>query len=50
MKKREVAEFLAEPHIAVVAVTAPDGAPHAVPTWYEYRRGVLYHGRDRVQA
>src|SRR6266436_1556846 len=39
MKKREIAEFLAEPHIAVVAVTAPDGAPHAVPTWYEYRRG-----------
>lgn len=39
MTKREIAQFLAEPNIAVVAVTAPDGAPHAVPTWYEYRRG-----------
>jgi uncharacterized protein len=25
-------------------VTAPDGAPHAVPTWYEYRGGkVVFH-------
>jgi len=39
MNKREVAQFLAQPNIAVVAVTAPNGAPHAVPTWYEYRRG-----------
>jgi PPOX class probable F420-dependent enzyme len=39
MTKRAIAQLLAQPNIAVVAVTAPDGAPHAVPTWYEYRRG-----------
>jgi nitroimidazol reductase NimA-like FMN-containing flavoprotein (pyridoxamine 5'-phosphate oxidase superfamily) len=28
----------------VVAVPAPDGAPHAVPTWYEYKGGkVTFH-------
>ena len=32
MKKKEIDALLAQPHIAVLAVTAPDGAPHAVPT------------------
>ncbi|MGH7985766.1 MAG: pyridoxamine 5'-phosphate oxidase family protein [Candidatus Binataceae bacterium] len=39
MSKRDIERLLREPNIAVVAVTAPDGAPHAVPTWYEFRRG-----------
>jgi len=39
MTKRAIVQLLAQPNIAVVAVTALDGAPHAVPTWYEYRRG-----------
>jgi nitroimidazol reductase NimA-like FMN-containing flavoprotein (pyridoxamine 5'-phosphate oxidase superfamily) len=39
MTKREIARLLSEPNIAVVAVTAPDGSPDAVPTWYEYRAG-----------
>jgi PPOX class probable F420-dependent enzyme len=44
MSKREIDKLLAEPNIAVVAVTAPDGAPHAVPTWYEYKKGtVIFH-------
>ena len=44
MKKKEIDALLAQPHIAVVAVTAPDGAPHAVPTWYEYKGGkVTFH-------
>jgi PPOX class probable F420-dependent enzyme len=44
MKKRDIEKLLREPNIAVVAVTAPDGAPHAVPTWYEYRSGeVTFH-------
>ena len=44
MKKREIDELLSQPHIAVVAVTASDGAPHAVPTWYEYKAGkVTFH-------
>jgi PPOX class probable F420-dependent enzyme len=42
MTKREIAQFLTEPNVAVVAVTAPDGAPHAVPTWFEYRRGEAF--------
>jgi len=44
MSKREIESLLKEPNVAVVAVTAPDGAPHAVPTWYEYRGGeVVFH-------
>jgi PPOX class probable F420-dependent enzyme len=39
MTKREIDRLLVEPNVAVVAVTAPDGAPHAVPIWYEYRKG-----------
>src|SRR5215831_20813365 len=42
MTKREIAQFLTEPNVAVVAVTAPDGSPHAVPTWFEYRRGEAF--------
>jgi PPOX class probable F420-dependent enzyme len=44
MKKSAIDKLLKEPHIAVVATTAPDGAPHAVPTWYEYRAGeIVFH-------
>ena len=43
-RAKTASAFLAEPHIAVVACTAPDGAPHAVPTWYEYKSGkVTFH-------
>jgi PPOX class probable F420-dependent enzyme len=47
MKKKEIDQLLAQPHIAVVAVTAPDGAPHAVPTWYEYKGGKVAFHTDR---
>ncbi len=44
MTKREIDKLLKQPNVAVVAVTSPDGAPHAVPTWYEYRSGeVVFH-------
>ncbi len=44
MTRRQIDKLLKEPHVAVVAVTAPDGAPHAVPTWYEYRGGeAVFH-------
>ena len=44
MKKSAIEKLLRQPHIAVVAVTTPDGAPHAVPTWYEYNKGeVVFH-------
>ncbi|HUY27547.1 MAG TPA: PPOX class F420-dependent oxidoreductase [Candidatus Binataceae bacterium] len=44
MKKSAIDKLLKEPQIAVIAATAPDGAPHAVPTWYEYRAGeIVFH-------
>jgi len=44
MKKSAIEKLLREPNIAVVAVTAPNGAPHAIPTWYEYRAGeIVFH-------
>jgi PPOX class probable F420-dependent enzyme len=44
MKKKDIEKLLKKPIVAVVAVTAPDGAPHAVPTWYEYDNGqVVFH-------
>jgi len=39
MSKREIDVFLKQPHVAVMAVTAPDGSPHAVPVWYEWKGG-----------
>jgi PPOX class probable F420-dependent enzyme len=41
MKKRDIEKLLKKPIVAVVAVTAPDGSPHAVPTWYEYGDGLI---------
>ena len=44
MKKKDIEKLLKKPNVAVVAVTAPDGAPHAVPTWYEYVDGqIVFH-------
>jgi len=39
MTKREIDAFLKRPHIAVMAVNAPGGKPHAVPVWYEWKGG-----------
>src|ERR1700688_1845824 len=44
MTKDKIDELLAQPNVAVLAVTAPDGAPHAVPTWYQYDQAeVVFH-------
>lgn len=44
MKKKDIEKLLKKPIVAVVAVTAPDGAPHAVPTWFEYADGqIVFH-------
>ena len=44
MKKKDIEKLLKKPIVAVVAVTAPDGAPHAVPTWFQYSVGqVVFH-------
>jgi PPOX class probable F420-dependent enzyme len=41
MRKKDIEKMLKKPIVAVVAVTAPDGSPHAVPTWYEYDKGQI---------
>jgi len=48
MTKREIDAFLKLPNIAVMAVTAPDGCPHGVPVWYEWKGGAatLFMARD----
>jgi PPOX class probable F420-dependent enzyme len=43
----EVKAFLAEPNPAVVASLRPDGFPHSVATWYEWRDGQLLLNMDR---
>lgn len=37
--QHEAEQFLAEPHVGVLAVEAPGGPPAAVPLWYAYARG-----------
>jgi PPOX class probable F420-dependent enzyme len=40
----ELDEFLAQPHIAIVATASPGAVPHAMPIWYLWRDGkVLFH-------
>lgn len=39
MRKREIEALLKLPNIAVMGVIAPDGSPHSVPVWYEWRNG-----------
>jgi PPOX class probable F420-dependent enzyme len=34
--------FLKEARVAVLATVGADGAPHAVPVWYEYAGGKFY--------
>lgn len=48
MTKREIDALLKQPNVAVMAVTAPDGSPHAVPVWYEWKGGaaILFMFRD----
>lgn len=39
MEQPDAERFLAEPHVGVLAVAAPDGPPAAVPLWYDYKPG-----------
>lgn len=39
MPTDEAQSFLAEPHVAVIAVDEPGGPPLAVPVWYGYTPG-----------
>ena len=42
-----VASFLAEPNPAVIATLRPNGAPHCVPTWYDWIDGEVMLNMDR---
>jgi PPOX class probable F420-dependent enzyme len=39
MTRREIDALLNRPNVAIMAVTAPDGSPHSVPVWYEWKGG-----------
>jgi PPOX class probable F420-dependent enzyme len=41
MNQEEVAEFLSESHIAVMATINRDGTPQLTPNWYHYDGSVL---------
>lgn len=50
MTPDEIEELLAQPIVAVVATIDPDGAPHAVPTWFSWEDGeVLLHTLRRAR-
>jgi PPOX class probable F420-dependent enzyme len=42
----EVDGFLARPNPAIVATLRPDGAPHTVPTWYDWDDGRVLLNMD----
>lgn len=39
MKPDDVEQFLAEPHVAVIATLRQDGRPYTVPVWFLWRDG-----------
>jgi uncharacterized protein len=39
MTDRERDAFLAEPHVAVLAIPRKDGPPHTTPVWYHHQPG-----------
>lgn len=45
----DVDEFLARPNPAVVATLRPDGAPHTVPTWYDWEDGRILLNMDETR-
>lgn len=53
MSKEEREEFLARPHVGVIAVEDPGRGPTAIPIWYSYEPGgdiaVLMHP-DSIKA
>jgi PPOX class probable F420-dependent enzyme len=47
---RELDDFLVRPNPAVIATLRPDGSPHAVPTWYEWRDGRVLVNMDESRS
>jgi PPOX class probable F420-dependent enzyme len=46
----ELEAFLARPNAAVVATVRVDGAPHSVPTWYDWEDGRVLLNMDEGRA
>jgi PPOX class probable F420-dependent enzyme len=46
----ELEDFLAQANPAVIATLRPDGHPHAVPTWYEWRDGRVVVNMDESRS
>ena len=46
----ELDAFLALPNRAVVGTVRPDGAPHTVPTWYDWEGGRVLMNLDAQRA
>ncbi|MDW3212809.1 MAG: PPOX class F420-dependent oxidoreductase [Ilumatobacteraceae bacterium] len=49
MTEAELDEFLAEPHLARLSTIDPDGTPHTLPIWYEWRDGEVRVSTQSVQ-
>ena len=47
MTTEERQAFLADPHIGVISINAPDRGPLTAPIWYDYERGGSGIGADR---
>ena len=47
---RELHAFLRRPNGAVITTLRPDGQPHAVPTWYEWREDAILVNMDESRV
>jgi PPOX class probable F420-dependent enzyme len=47
---RELHAFLRRPNAAVISTLRPDGHPHAVPTWYEWRDDAILVNMDESRV
>ena len=47
MSAEEVADFLTQQRVVIVATNGPRGWPHLMPLWYLARAGTSGHGRTR---
>jgi PPOX class probable F420-dependent enzyme len=49
MTEEELDAFLHEPHLARLSTINPDGTPHTMPIWYEWRDGAIWMSTQSIQ-
>jgi PPOX class probable F420-dependent enzyme len=49
MTEAEIDQLLAEPRIARLSTINPDGTPHTLPIWYEWRDGEVLVSTQTIQ-